>query len=294
MNAAEFYLEDLKSKFTKINPSDYYLAYSGGRDSHFLLWFIKEYLHENRIAMVFNNTGMDIPEIRKRGLENADYICKPTLKHAEIKEKWGIPLNSKATDYWVWQYQTRKEKGVSDDDMSNTIKHMAMRQVNATKRGRELGLLSKFAVNKKTSDAMLSGKLHKVSPWCCLFLKKDPAHQYEIKSGKKAILGIMGSESMTRKAKYQKCFSKDGRFSPLWDLTDELQKQIEDYCGIPVPSVYQYVKQTGCAGCPYGQHGKNPWKNTDIELSLCGGGSRDSFWNTSVNLTGSKIIISIK
>ena len=30
----DLYLLDLKSKFNKINPNDYYLSYSGGRDSH--------------------------------------------------------------------------------------------------------------------------------------------------------------------------------------------------------------------------------------------------------------------
>lgn len=31
----DFYLEDLKSRFPK-NRENYYLSYSGGRDSHFL------------------------------------------------------------------------------------------------------------------------------------------------------------------------------------------------------------------------------------------------------------------
>ena len=66
MNEVEFYLEDLKSKFDKIDPRKYYLAYSGGRDSHFLLWYIREYLHEERIMPVFSNTGMELPEIRDR------------------------------------------------------------------------------------------------------------------------------------------------------------------------------------------------------------------------------------
>ena len=131
MNQAEFYLEDLKSKFTKINPDEYYLAYSGGRDSHFLLWFIREYLHETRIPAVFSNTGMEIPEIRDRALANCDEVMKPAMRHFEIKEKYGIPLNTKVSDDWVYRYQTKKAKGIKDDDMPNTIKHMVLRQVFA-------------------------------------------------------------------------------------------------------------------------------------------------------------------
>ena len=42
MTNAQLYLEDLKTKFNKINPEEYYLSYSGGKDSHSLYWFIKE------------------------------------------------------------------------------------------------------------------------------------------------------------------------------------------------------------------------------------------------------------
>lgn len=30
MDNVDFYLEDLKTKFKKINPNEYYLSYSGG------------------------------------------------------------------------------------------------------------------------------------------------------------------------------------------------------------------------------------------------------------------------
>lgn len=276
MNAAEFYLEDLRSKFAKINPDEYYLAYSGGRDSHFLLWFIREYLHETRIPAVFSNTGMEIPEIRNRALANADVVLKPAMKHAEIKEKFGIPLNTKTEDDWVYRYQTFREKGVAEEDMPNYIKYMAMRDVHAVSRGRQSGMLSMMAVNKKTSDAMRAGTLHKVSPHCCTYLKKTNAKKYAVETGRKSILGIMGGESITRRARYKSCFSKkSGTFHPLYDLTETLQKEIEQEFNIPVPSIYRYVNQTGCAGCPYGQHGKNRFRTTDIDLTLCGEGQRN-------------------
>ena len=84
----------------------------------------------------------------------------------------------------------------------------------------------------------------------------------------------MGTESFTRKYTYTSCFSKNGAFHPIWDLTEELRNKIEEYCGIPVPSIYRYVNQTGCAGCPYGQHGKNRFETTNLDLSLCGEGQR--------------------
>ena len=154
MNEAEFYLEDLKSKFSKINPNEYYLAYSGGRDSHFLLWFIREYLHETRIPAVFSNTGMEIPEIRERALANCDVVLKPAMKHAKIKEKYGIPLNTKASDQWVRAYQTRREAGISDEDMPDWVKFYAMRQTVGKYEGRPLSFT---AVNSRTCLYMRGG-----------------------------------------------------------------------------------------------------------------------------------------
>lgn len=274
MNEVEFYLEDLKSKFSKINPDEYYLAYSGGRDSHFLLWFIREYLHETRIPAVFSNTGMEIPEIRERALANCDVVLKPAMKHAEIKEKYGIPLNTKISDKWVWEYQRRREAGVQDEDMPKWVKYYALREVDATENGRKNGILSHLAVNQRTCLYMRGGVLHKVSPFCCEFLKKKPAAEYQMKTGRKAILGIMSLESQLRGMRYKSCFSKNGKFHPLWDLTTDLQHRIEQYCGIPVPDIYRFAVQTGCAGCPYGQHGKDRFFNTNLDLNLCHEGQR--------------------
>lgn len=268
MNEAEFYLEDLKSKFAKINPNDYYLAYSGGRDSHFLLWFIREYLHETRIPAVFCNTGMEIPEIRERALANYDVVLKPAMKHFEIKEKYGIPLNTKQSDTWVYEYQHRKEQGIRDEDMPGWIKCYAMREVGAIKWSKESGHLPMTAVNKKTSKAMMEGRLHKVSNLCCKYLKKKPARMYEKENGIKPIIGLMGGESFSR-SQIKSCFTVDKKFYPLWDLTDDLQRKIEQEFNIPVPRIYYFKNQTGCAGCPYGQHGKDRFFSTNLDLNLC-------------------------
>ena len=51
----DLYLFDLKTKFQKIDPKQYYLSYSGGRDSHLLYWFIKEYAPEFSDIKVVRN-----------------------------------------------------------------------------------------------------------------------------------------------------------------------------------------------------------------------------------------------
>ena len=239
----DFYLIDLKSKFKKINPKEYFLSYSGGKDSHFLYWFIKEYLHDTDIEIVGVNTYMEHHEILQRMLKNCDRVLIPKLKPFEIKEKYGIPCFSKFQDEMIERYQ----KG------SRTKNTMAA----ITGEGRIT-----FKLNKKARELTLNNQLHKVSNKCCKVIKKDTMKAYQKETGKKAIIGVRSSESQLRKAQYTTCFTKNKNFTPIHDLSDELLEKIIKKYNIEVPNVYKYINRTGCMGCPYGK------KNTELELSL--------------------------
>lgn len=101
-------------------------------------------------------------------------------------------------------------------------------------------------------------------------MKKEPARKFEKDSGLKPILGIRSNESALRKKQYTTCFTKDGKFTPLHDLTDEMLDKIYKQYNIEIPKVYQYVKRTGCMGCPYGSYAHD----TEKELSLLRGGQK--------------------
>lgn len=105
MDEVEFYLKDLASRFKAIDKQKYYLSYSGGKDSHFLYWFIKEYLKDDQIEIVAVNTYMEHTAIRKRMYDNADTILLPKFKPFEIKEKYGSPCFSKQQDEYIRRYQ---------------------------------------------------------------------------------------------------------------------------------------------------------------------------------------------
>lgn len=230
MDNVDFYLEDLRSKFRKINPEEYYLSYSGGKDSHLLYWFIKEYAPEfSSIKVVGINTYMEHPEIRDRIYKNSDVVLLPEKKPFEIKEEYGIPCFSKIQDEFISRYQ----KG------SRAMSTMGF--INGT-------LSTKYHLNNKARDLLLSGKLHKVSNKCCKLLKKDTMHKFEKKSNLKAILGVKGSEGVLREGKYKSCFTKDKKFTPLWDLTDKMEKEIYEKYNIEVPSVYKFISRTRLYG----------------------------------------------
>ena len=269
MDDVEFYLIDLKSKFDKIKPNTYYLSYSGGKDSHFLYWFIKEYLKRNDIKIVGINTYMEHHEIRDRILKNSDIVLYPTMKPMEIKEKYGIPCFSKLQDEYISRYQ-RGSKAKSTLDFINGN--------NSTK----------FKLNKRAKELLLSGDLHKISNKCCKILKKDTAHRFQKETGLKEILGVRADEGELRKSKYKSCFTKDKKFTPIHDLSDELLEKIIKKYNIEVPNVYKYISRTGCMGCPYGSYRHR----TEKELKLINENQRKfvcEYFKESYEVLGIKI-----
>lgn len=236
----EFYLIDLKSKFDKIDKSKYYLSYSGGKDSHFLYWFIKEYLKDTQIEIVACNTYMEHHEIKERMNKYADRILIPKMKPFEIKAKYGIPCFSKMQDDFINRYQC-----------GSRCKSVMERINGFDDTGRSW---TKFRLNNTARELLLSNKLHRVSPNCCKYLKKEPFKLYEKESGKKAILGVRGTESILRQAQYKTCFTKDMKFTPIHDLTDSTLETIIIKNNIEVPKVYKHISRTGCMGCPYGSY----------------------------------------
>lgn len=250
----EFYLIDLKSKFDKIKPNTYYLSYSGGKDSHFLYWFIKEYLKRDDIKIVGINTLMEHHEIRDRIYKNCDIVLLPQKKPFDIKKEYGSPCFSKIQDDFIDRYQ-RGSRSKSLLERINSRKFIGKDGLEHT---------SSFTLNKKARELLLSGKLHKVSPKCCKYLKKEPARKFEKETGLKPILGVRANESNMRKSQYKSCFTKNGTFTPIHDLSNELLDGIYKKYNIEIPKIYDYIERTGCMGCPYGSYKGDTIK----ELSL--------------------------
>ena len=244
------YLIKLIQRFKeKIDFDKYYLSYSGGKDSHFLYWFIKEVLQDDRIKIVGINTYMEHHEILKRILNNCDIVLLPKLKPFEIKAKYGSPCFSKLQDDFIDRYQ-RGSRAKS-----------TMQRIEGVNKD---GTPTMFRLSDKAKKLLLSGELHRVSPKCCTYLKKKPAKDFEKESGLKPILGIRGGESISRTSKYQSCLNKKGTFTPLWDMSDDIMKELCKRYEIEIPEVYNHICRTGCMGCPYGT-----WKHdTEKELKL--------------------------
>lgn len=270
----DFYLVDLKSKFDKIKSNKYYLSYSGGKDSHFLYWFIKEYLKRDDIKIIGCNTYMEHPEIKDRILKNSDVVLLPKLKPFEIKEKYGIPCFSKEQDFYIYYYQNALRKGKKP---SKTIQQ----KIDGTYDKGFSG------ISKKAREYVKGDNVHKITHLCCWYLKKKPFYDFEKQTGLKAILGIRESESTLRKQQYKSCFTKNKKFIPIHDLSDELLNKIYEKYNIEIPKVYNYITRTGCMGCPYGSYKHD----TEKELKLINDNQRKfvcEYFKESYDILGIK------
>jgi len=246
MNEIEFYLEDLKSKFNNIDFNKYYLSYSGGKDSHFLYWFIKDYLKDNKIPIISVNTRMEHKEILRRMIKYSDHVLlSKHFLHNVIKND-GSPLNSKIQDEMVRRYQ------------AGSRSESLMKFINGSKNGGS----TYFKLNKKTLNSLPS--LFKVSGLCCDRIKKEPLKIYEKQTGRKPIIAVRSNEGINRKSKYNKCLHKNGNFTPIHDLDEKLFNKIMVKYNIEIPEIYKYVNRTGCVGCPYGHR----QGDTLLELDL--------------------------
>ena len=239
MDKVDFYLYDLKTKFNKINPNEYYLSYSGGKDSHLLYWFIKEYAKIDGIKIVGINTYMEHKEIRER-------IYK--------------------------QNAIRNGK-----EPSKTIKD----KINGTYK-------TGYNISKKAREYVTSGQAHKITHLCCHYLKKEPARIFEKENNLKPILGVRAGESTMRKRQYNSCFTKDKKFTPIWDLSNEMLDAIYKKYNIEIPKVYEYICRTGCMGCPYGSYKHD----TEKELALLSKKQKDfvcEYFKESYEVLGIKV-----
>lgn len=251
-------IEKLRMRFeNKINTEEYYLSYSGGLDSHLLYWFIKNILNDNSIKIVSVNTYREHNEIRERMYKYADVILYPTKQMDEIKEKYGIPCFTKQQDEFIKRYQ----KGCRTDYL--------LSRVNGT------GTI--FGLNKKARKLLIDDSLHKVSSDCCKYTKKDPLKNYEKQTGLKPIVAVRKNESIMRKNAYKTCLTTKGKFTPMYDFTDDMKNAIYEKYKIEKPKIYNVLRQTGCIGCPYGIRSKNTLKELEIVTSAQRKYAIDSF-----------------
>ena len=252
---------DLKVEKTKMRIREWYeywngevyISFSGGKDSTVLLDIARSIYPD--IEAVFVNTGLEYPEIFKfvKTIDNVT-ILKPKLTFKQVIEQYGYPVISKENAQYIYEIR-------------HSTEYMKQRRLYGDAKGR-------FKLPQKYH--YLIDAPFEISSKCCQVMKKTPVKDYEKRTGKKPITGMMAEESNLRKQTYLRsgCNAFDNKrptSMPLgfWTEQDVLQYIFEN--NLAISEAYgDVVKQenllgepiykttrcdrTGCMFCMFGCH----------------------------------------
>ena len=117
MTENEFLLEDrlniIRDTITKYGEDNFYLSFSGGKDSTVVHHLLDMALPGNRIPRVFSNTGIEfkaIVDFVKSLNDDRVIILSPSKKVKETLENVGYPFKSKEYSNWLKVYQKHSER----------------------------------------------------------------------------------------------------------------------------------------------------------------------------------------
>lgn len=238
-------LNVIKDTINKYGEENFYLSFSGGKDSTILHYLIDMALPNNRIPRVFINTGIEYNDIVKfvKELASKDdrfVILKPTKPIKQVLEKYGYPFKSKEHSLYVSVYQN---KGTE----SKTIQ----RYLNPSKKRQSFGCPSilKYQFEKDFNI--------KISNQCCYKLKKEPVNKWAKQNNKSIVItGMRKVEGGTRK-NLDCIITKNGKavkFHPLAVVDDEWENEFIKRNNIQLCKLYYppfNFDRTGCKGCPF-------------------------------------------
>lgn len=246
MNDNEFLLFDrlevIKKTIQKYGEENFYLSFSGGRDSTIVHYLLDMAIPNNNIPRVFCNTGIEYQEIVNyvKSIDDKRIkIITPKKNIVDTLSKIGYPFKSKEHSLKVGQYQ----------------KGSRCKSVMKYKEGYFKG--SQFQCPKQLLYQFKDSFKLKLSDKCCYEFKKKPFKEYEKASGKSiCITGMMKDEGGQRTSLGCVVFKQDKavKFHPLSKVNKQWCDWFVENNNIKVCNLYlppYNFKRTGCKGCPF-------------------------------------------
>lgn len=237
----------IQSVVRKYGEENFYISFSGGKDSTVLSALVDMALPDNKIPRVYANTGIELNMIRDFVIEltktdNRIQIIKPSIPIKQMLETEGYPFKSKR-HVQMWSIWNNNHNNLS------VIKYID-------------GLYN-FSSNKcpKKLKYQFSDDFSiKLSDKCCFRLKEEPLKKWQEENNKPyGILGLMREEG-GRRAKAQ-CLAFRGKklknFQPLAVCTKDWEDWFIKTYNIKICDIYKppyNFTRTGCKGCPFNIH----------------------------------------
>lgn len=255
MTDNELFLEDrinkIKQVVSKYGEDNFYMSFSGGKDSTALSALVDLALPENKIPRVYANTGIEyrlILEFVEREREREHpwelIMLKPSIPIKPTLDKEGYPFKSKAHSRWVDMFQ-RNGRTQSIENYTQSEKADKSIYRPCPKK-----------LQYQFSDSF---KL-RISDKCCLRMKEEPIDKWAKANNKKyGITGIMREEGGRRSISQCLAFrgNKLSYFQPLVPATKEWKTWFINKYNVAISDIYKEpynLPRTGCKGCPFALH----------------------------------------
>ena len=237
-------LNIIRDVLRKYGEDQFYISFSGGKDSTVLHYLIDEALPENRILRVYVDTGIEYNDVKAfvKELQAHDdriEIIKPSVNIKQTLERDGYPFKSKEHSLVLSVYQN---SGFTKT--VNCYLDIDRQKYNCPK-------ILRYQFSEEFNL--------KVSNKGCHRMKKDPFKKWE-KDNKKTVVmtGMMSNEGGLRES-IQNCIitDKEGclkKFHPLLKVSEAWEEWYIRERNIKLCKLYYppySFKRTGCKGCPY-------------------------------------------
>ena len=250
MTDNEFLLQDrlqkIRQVINKYGEENFYISFSGGKDSTVLSALVDMAVPENTIPRVYANTGIDLNKIRDFVFELAKdddrfKIIKPSIPIKKMLELEGYPFKSKLHSH-LWDYFGRlgltygvkNYIGIGDKTVYRPCPEILKYQFT-----------DEFKARMKISDH------------CCLRMKEEPLQKWGKANNRPySIIGVMRDEGGRREK--ANCLAFQGKklknFQPLAPITKEWEEWFIEKYKVKICELYYppyNFERTGCKGCPF-------------------------------------------
>lgn len=236
-------LNIIRDVIRKYGENQFYISFSGGKDSTLLHHLVDEALPGNQIPRVYADTGIEYNDVKAfvKELQSQDeriQIIRPSVNIKRMLERDGYPFKSKEHSNIVRVFQ------------NSGIGLAVNRYINGDyKNPCPQVLRYQFTSENKI----------KISDKCCLRMKKEPFKKWEKENGKTiAMTGMMSSEGGARESIHNCIITdKSGRlkkFHPMLKVSEAWEEWYIESRNIRLCTLYYppyNFKRTGCKGCPY-------------------------------------------
>lgn len=236
-------LEVIRKTIQEYGEENFYLSFSGGKDSTVVHHLLDMAIPENRIPRVFANTGIEYVDIVKfvKALAQDDdrfVIVNNTKNIRQTLEQEGWPFKSKEHSRKVRQYQhTGHISPYLERYLSNAKTQFKCPDI----------LRYQFTEENKL----------KISELCCDKIKKATTKKWSQTSHKTVPITGMRKEEGGARVQLGCILVIDGqikKFNPILPVTDEWEEWFIKQYNVELCRLYYEpfnFERTGCKGCPF-------------------------------------------